>query len=132
MFLLPFAAAQAKEMIGPYPAVGYTTCGDIKVVTSTINTDDNMVLQFTDPQTGASGIYLSKRSEDHSSNVKYVLSDYDAASGTLTPNAAGTSVGFGISMGNPGAPGNDLYLLTLAGQSYSCKSYTVYNPLDKK
>lgn len=131
MIMLP-AAVQAKEMIGPYEAVGYLTCGGMKILTSTINKDDNMVLQITDPQTKAQSIYLSKRSEDQSEAVKYQLVNYDAGSNALTPDPSGATLSFGISMGNPGVAGNDRYHLTMNGQESVCSTYTVYDPLAKK
>lgn len=131
IILLP-AAVQAKEMIGPYEAVGYLTCNGMKIQTSTINVDDNMVLQLPDAETQAPAIYLAKRTDDHSEAVKYVRMNYDAATRTFTPDPSGASVNFGIRSGNPGTPGNDLYHLTMNGQEYACSSYTVYNPLSQK
>lgn len=122
----------AADTIGNYAAVGYTHCGGMKVLTSAITSDDTMVIQITDPKTNASQIYFGNRTADESAKVKYTLSTYNADSKTFTPDPSNTSVKFGINENSAGSKGAELYQLTMAGQSYTCSAYTVFDPLAGK
>ncbi|MGO2257389.1 MAG: hypothetical protein ACTH5S_06295 [Hafnia alvei] len=133
--LSPFAAlaaTPAQPMIGNYHAVGYTTCGGFKVLSSAISNENLMVLQITDPISKASQIYYGNRTDDESEKVQYVLSNYDEKTKQFTPDPSNTTINFGIKMGHPGTPGNDLYNLTMGGQTYICKQFTIFNSLSKK
>ena len=128
--LAPFASIAAptpQPMIGNYHAVGYTTCGGYKGLSSAISNENVMVRQITDPITKASQIFYGDRSSDETEKVPYVLSNYDASTQKFTPDPSNTTIQFGIKMGNPGKPGNDLYNLTMGGQTYVCKQFTIFS-----
>jgi hypothetical protein len=122
----------AAEMLGNAPAVAYTHCGGLKVLSTAISSENVMILQLTDAKTNVSQLYVGKRTADESDKVKYVLSTYNPDNQTFTPDAANTTIRFGIKMGPTGSKGSDQYSLTMAGQNTICAPFTVYDPLAGK
>ncbi|STP85004.1 Uncharacterised protein [Edwardsiella ictaluri] len=117
--------AQATEMIGPYPAVGETNCGGLKVLSTAINSDNMMALKITDPSNNLTQTYLAKRTEDMSDQVVYTLSRYDGASRRFTPDPAHITIRFGIKM-QTGVPGTDRYNMTIGNQQFVCSPFTIF------
>ncbi|QPR29653.1 hypothetical protein I6G97_01625 [Edwardsiella hoshinae] len=118
--------AQAAEMIGPYPAVGQTNCGGLKVLSTAINSDNMMALKITDPSNNLTQTYVAKRTADMSDDVVYTLSRYDQASGTFTPDPAHITIRFGIKM-QSGQPGTDRYNMTIGNQQFVCSPFTIFS-----
>lgn len=118
--------AQAGDMIGPYPVVGQTNCGGLKVLSTAINSDNMMALKITDPSNNLTQTYVAKRTADMSDDVVYTLSRYDQASGTFTPDPAHITIRFGIKM-QSGLPGTDRYNMTIGNQQFVCSPFTIFS-----